>query len=103
MQTSVKNQFNHEIPLVTDKKYEYDYDTIHLKWSQHCDQISPSAGGLPPKRIERKCQQLENFLHVFNTQIYSRYKKENQDKKYTLTLVDFCSGNHYSFFNLKNN
>lgn len=84
--------FNYEIPLKTNPKYLYSYDAISINWSDFSEQINPSAGGLPDKRIERKCQQLENFLYMFKTQIYPKYKIQNKDQKYSLTLVDFCSG-----------
>ena len=70
----------------------YAYDAISINWPDFNEQINPSAGGLPDKRIERKCQQLENFLFTFKTQIYPKYKTNNKDQKYLLTLVDFCSG-----------
>ena len=39
---------------------------------------------MPTKRIDRKCQQLENFFHVFKKHIHK--KNSNQ------IIVDFCSG-----------
>ena len=93
MYLEVKNNSNFEIPLQTNAQYLYKYDAIRINWSDFNEQINPSAGGLPDKRIERKQQQLENFLFVFKTQIYPKYKAQHMiEKKYLLTLVDFCSG-----------
>lgn len=91
LNNNIKKSYNHNIPLDTDSKQLYNYQDISINWSDFSEQISPSAGGLPLKRIERKCQQLENFLYAFKTQIYPKYKKY-ENKEYLLTLVDFCSG-----------
>ena len=87
----IKKQFNYNIPLKADSKYIYNYEDIKIRWSDFNSEINPLAGGLPEKRIERKSQELENFLHVFKTQIYPGYKMK-KDQKYLLTIVDFCSG-----------
>jgi tRNA1(Val) A37 N6-methylase TrmN6 len=44
-------------------------------------------GGLPEKRIEKKCQQLENYLFTIRQLIANKtlYSKN-------LRIVDFCSG-----------
>ena len=92
LNNNIKSNYNHQIPLDRDLKNLYNYQDISINWSDYSDQISPLGGGLPLKRIERKCQQLENFLYTFKTQIYRKYKPDDNNKKYLLTLVDFCSG-----------
>jgi SAM-dependent methyltransferase len=42
-------------------------------------------GNLPPNRIERKCQQLENIVYIFDKLLLSISKQ-------ACTIVDFCSG-----------
>ncbi len=82
---SLKKAYNLDVPLQADQNLLYNYEKICLNWSEIDEQASPAAGGLPWKRIERKCQQLENFLFTFKSQIYT----EKQSSK---TIVDFCSG-----------
>lgn len=75
-------QFEKEIQI---NNYNiYTGDEIKLDWYELNEQANPSAGKLPFKRIERKCQQLENFAYLI--------KKFEFDKKESFTVVDFCSG-----------
>ncbi len=83
--TNVKRNFDLDVPLQADQRFLYTYDSICLNWSDLDEQASPAAGGLPAKRIERKCQQLENFLYTFKSLICT-------DKDSPRTIVDFCSG-----------
>jgi hypothetical protein len=41
---------------------------------------------MPTKRLDKKCQQLENFYYIFKNFLLN--KRENKDT----VIVDFCSG-----------
>ena len=59
-------------PLTSDLK---------INWTSLPELVHPLGGELPPERLEKKCQQLENLASAVNT-IYSPGD----------VIVDFCSG-----------
>ena len=61
---------------------------IHIDWSILSPHANPQAGDLPKNRVERKCQQIENFYYLFRKEIYSRRNEHSRP----LVVVDFCSG-----------
>jgi hypothetical protein len=93
LKTKGKNEYNVQIPHLEDPD---DYENMIIDWENLDYQVNPAAGNLPIKRLERKCQQLENFVHYFKTQIYENYKAKQANNKNLndclLTIVDFCSG-----------
>ncbi|KAK7097418.1 glutathione S-transferase C-terminal domain-containing protein-like isoform X2 [Littorina saxatilis] len=54
---------------------------VSLKWDTFPDCVNPKEGKVPAKRVERKCQQLENLV----TAVQEVARPGN-------TIVDFCSG-----------
>ena len=58
-----------------------------IDWSSLPPQVRPLEGGqLPPKRAEKKCQQLENLALA----VVSLVKLRDSSK--SIKIVDFCSG-----------
>ncbi|XP_066965950.1 glutathione S-transferase C-terminal domain-containing protein homolog isoform X1 [Macrobrachium rosenbergii] len=56
-------------------------DSIKLPWSEYPGALSPQEGQLPPSRLERKCQQLDNIVSAVMSLV-------NEDD----VIVDFCAG-----------
>lgn len=91
IQLSVKSNYSINVPMSCDEANRFVYDDIKLDWLKIDSLANPSAGSLPTDRINRKCQQLENFYHVIKKLVC------NKDKP--LTIVDFCSGGgHLAIF-----
>ncbi|XP_037797619.1 glutathione S-transferase C-terminal domain-containing protein homolog [Penaeus monodon] len=56
-------------------------DDLNISWSSYPLAVSPQAGQMPAKRLERKCQQLENIV--------SAVRQVARDGD---IIVDFCAG-----------
>lgn len=56
-------------------------EKLPLPWDSYPDHIHPAGGGLPDKRLSRKCQQIENMVALAIEHAYPG-----------CTIVDFCSG-----------
>ena len=54
---------------------------MNLEWSALPDLVHPLGGHLPPERLEKKCQQLENLAGA----VMSLHRPGD-------VIVDFCSG-----------
>lgn len=55
--------------------------SIALPWAAYPSAVSPQEGSLPPSRLTRKCQQLENIVH----EVRGICKPGDR-------IVDFCAG-----------
>ena len=104
LRAHVSEKYAVELPVSNGRPFSHS--DISLDWSALDSLVSPSAGikifavpilvcylslivcgfagGLPQKRVERKCQQLENFVYLLKTQVLQDGRKS--------TVVDFCSG-----------
>jgi tRNA G46 methylase TrmB len=87
----VYEKFQAKIPLgEQNQSQECSYENeIRIDWSKLSPHANPQAGDLPKNRVERKCQQIENFYYLFRKEIY--LKRSVQQSK-PLIVVDFCSG-----------
>ncbi|KAK4301438.1 hypothetical protein Pmani_026423 [Petrolisthes manimaculis] len=60
---------------------DHPVENISLPWSSFPDPVNPKEGHLPPTRLERKCQQLENMIAAVE------WVAQEGD-----IIVDFCAG-----------
>ena len=59
----------------------FDYTSAKIDWNALPELVHPLGGQLPPERLDKKCQQLENL-----TAAVKAMARPGQ------VIVDFCSG-----------